>query len=156
MSVVEAGSVPSAGCVSAELLPWVEVELPTGVVGAKLLRVSAASGSFTVLSRMPKGVEVPRHRHLGDVHAFTHSGRWRYKEYDWTASAGSYVYEPPGSTHTLEVLEDMETTFVITGGQLMLGPNDEVLAYEDFSTALALYRGMLEAQGAQYPVGILA
>ncbi len=136
-------------------LPWVEVELPTGVVGAKLLRVSEPTASFTVLSRMPAGVEVPRHRHLGDVHAFTQSGRWRYLEYDWVAGPGSYVYEPPGSVHTLEVLDDMETIFVISGGQLMLGPNNEVLAVEDASTARALYCGMLESQGLPVPPEIL-
>ena len=156
LTIAETAPVPAAGCVSSEFLPWAEMELPSGIVGAKLLRVSDAAGSFTVLSRMPAGVEIPRHRHLGDVHAFTHKGTWRYREYDWIAAAGSYVYEPPGSTHTLEVLEDMETTFVIAGGQIMLGPSDEVLAYEDFTTARALYRDMLKSQGIDYPAKILS
>lgn len=155
MTISDMAAAPAAGCVDPQALPWVEVELPTGVVGAKVLRISEQTSSFTVVSRMPAGVEVPRHRHLGEVHAYTHCGRWRYLEYEWIAGPGSYVYEPPGSVHTLHVLEDMETTFVISGGQEMLGPNDDVLTVENAATARALYFGMLEAQGLRVPAEIL-
>jgi 2,4'-dihydroxyacetophenone dioxygenase len=35
------------------------------------------------------------------VHGYVISGAWRYAERPWTATAGSYVFEPPGGVHTL-------------------------------------------------------
>ena len=51
------------------------------------------------------------------VHGFVLKGRWRYLEHDWVASAGSFVYEPPGEIHTLVV------------GQALTG----IAAYADYS-----------------------
>ena len=74
-----------------------------------------------MIVRWPAGIVVPRHRHFGDVHVYTFRGRWHYKEYDWSASAGSYVFEARGATHTLVVDEDVEAMFIVNGGQVDLG-----------------------------------
>jgi hypothetical protein len=37
-----------------------------------------------------------RHRHPGPVHGFVLKGDWKYLEHEWTASQGSYIFEPPG------------------------------------------------------------
>ena len=42
-----------------------------------------------------------RHRHRGRVFGYTLEGSWRYLEYEWVSSAGSYVQESPGAIHTL-------------------------------------------------------
>ena len=34
------------------------------------------------------------------------SGAWKYKEYDYVNRAGSFLYEPAGSVHTLTCIED--------------------------------------------------
>ena len=43
--------------------------------------------------------------HSSPVHVYTIKGEWGYKEHDWIAKDGTYVFEPPGETHTLIVQE---------------------------------------------------
>ena len=33
-------------------------------------------------------------------------GGWKYKEYDYVNRAGSFLYEPAGSEHILQCIED--------------------------------------------------
>jgi 2,4'-dihydroxyacetophenone dioxygenase len=44
---------------------------------------------------------VNRHYRPHQVFAYTISGKWGYLEHDWTATAGDFIYEPPGEGHTL-------------------------------------------------------
>src|SRR3546814_17069040 len=60
------------------------------------------------LLRVRKSGVLSRHRHPQAVHGFVLKGRWRYLEHDWEATEGSYVFEPPGETHTLYVQPDVE------------------------------------------------
>ena len=50
---------------------------------------------------------------------YTVSGRWHYLEYDFYSTAGSYIHEPAGSVHTLDVPSDntelTEILFIIEG-----------------------------------------
>ena len=41
------------------------------------------------------------HKHRGTVVMVCLEGSTRYLEYDWVATPGSFIYEPPGLTHTL-------------------------------------------------------
>ena len=41
------------------------------------------------------------HKHRGTVVMMCLEGSVRYLEYDWLATPGSFIYEPPGLTHTL-------------------------------------------------------
>lgn len=62
------------------------------------------------------GAKLGKHRHRGPVTGFVLQGGWKYAEYDWHASVGSYVHESPGTIHTL--LADaggMETFFMVSG-----------------------------------------
>jgi hypothetical protein len=76
-------------------VPYAVLERPYGRTLMKLVHVNVAQGTFTNIIKWEAGVVLPRHLHTGPVHAFTFEGRWRYLEYDWEATAGSYVYEPP-------------------------------------------------------------
>ena len=70
------------------------------------------------LLRVRKSGVLSRHRHPQAVHGFVFRGRWRYLEHDWEAVEGSYVFEPPGETHTPYVPEDVEemiTYFQVNG-----------------------------------------
>jgi 2,4'-dihydroxyacetophenone dioxygenase len=125
-------------------------------IDVKLLRVSEETGTYVLMARFGAGVVLPRHRHLGSVSAYTVSGRWRYLEYDWVATEGSFIYEPPGSTHTLTADEESVVVFTIDGGLLLLGPNDELLLYEDFSVARERYALALQMAGEDYPAGVLS
>ena len=73
------------------------------------------------------------------VHAHTTKGKWGYKEHDWEAGPGTYVFEPPGETHTLVVGEDeMIALFHVTGALLYCDPDDmdTVIGYDDVFTKL--------------------
>jgi 2,4'-dihydroxyacetophenone dioxygenase len=125
----------------------------------KLLQVSEETATYTLLVRFAAGVQLPIHRHMGAVHAYTLQGRWRYLEYDWEATAGMVVYEPPGSTHTLraEGIDGGETVvlFTMQGGLVVFGPEGEYWAYEDAQTSKERYLMALEHQGETLPEGLL-
>ena len=136
-------------------VPWVILQEGYGLFGIKILRADLRENSLTLIARWSAGVVVPKHRHFGAVHAFTLTGRWHYAEYDWFATAGSYVMETPETEHTLIVDEDTEAIFIQYGGQVDIGPNGEVLRYQDTQTALEAYIAGLEAIGLELPAGIV-
>jgi quercetin dioxygenase-like cupin family protein len=47
------------------------------------------------------GGRIGTHKHRGLVSAVTLEGSWGYYEYDWTARPGDFIYELPGTAHTL-------------------------------------------------------
>lgn len=82
-----------------------------------------------VMSRMAPGTRTCTHLHLGPVTGFTYQGRWRYLEYDWVAEAGSCIFEPAGSIHTLVVEGDEPAIvlFHVMGEIINYGPDGRVL-----------------------------
>lgn len=146
----------AATCISEDDRPWVD----SGRGSRKqLLWVDGDTGTWIMRDRFQPGYRAPRHRHTGCVHAFTSSGRWRYEEYDFVAEAGSYVHEPAGSVHTLDVLADntgiTEVLFIVEGGLLMLGEEDQVTSYVDGFTQADDYRRRCGAQGHRVPTGLV-
>lgn len=147
---------PGSSNVVSDAIPWA---LVWEGIELKMLRVGEKSGTYTLMARLAPGVVLPKHRHFGDVHGYTISGRWGYQEYDWEASAGDYVYEPPNSTHTLSIPQD-ETEpavilFVVDKGMAILGDNDEILSIEDAWSLTEIYRQALANQGESFPEEIL-
>ena len=66
-------------------------------------------GVWVIRARFAPGTTLPRHFHTGTVHFYTLSGTWHYLEYpDQPQTAGSYLYEPGGSIHTLHCPEDSD------------------------------------------------
>jgi 2,4'-dihydroxyacetophenone dioxygenase len=59
------------------------------------------------LLRVRRAGVLSRHRHPAPVHGFVLKGSWRYREHNWIAHAGDYVFEPPQETHTLIVPDDV-------------------------------------------------
>ena len=118
-------------------LPWVEI-LPGA--DAKLLRVSETSGTWVILTRFAIGSELPIHRHSGSVVAYTLEGKWGYRENDYLSTAGSFVYEPANSAHTLFCPEDSEepaiVLFVIEGCLMFYDKDDNFLGILDGKTTL--------------------
>lgn len=131
--------------------PWVG----TDGMELKLLRVDLAAGSWVIRNRFAPGVRLPVHRHTGAVEGFTLAGRWRYLEYDFESVAGSYIHEPAGSVHTLDVPADndgpTDILFVIDGALLYLDEAGTVTGVVDAGTVLPAYRAMCEAAGLQPP-----
>ena len=136
--------------------PWVD----TGMgVELKLLRFDIARGTWILRNRFQPGVQLQRHRHTGPVEGFTLSGRWHYLEYDFVSTAGSYIYEPANSVHTLHVPEDntepTDVLFVIDGALLNLTDDDAVDTVFDGQGAVEAYLALLEAAGLERPNGLI-
>ena len=62
-----------------------------------------SQGYYINLLKFKGGGVLGRHQHFSPVHALTLKGSWRYIEHNWQAKPGTYVFKPPGETHTLVV-----------------------------------------------------
>ncbi|HYB99982.1 MAG TPA: 2,4'-dihydroxyacetophenone dioxygenase family protein [Candidatus Limnocylindrales bacterium] len=149
----DALSAAMVGCAPDDALPWLTV---WEGIELKVLRVVASEGLWVVRNRFAPGTSIEKHRHTGDVHGFTISGSWRYLEYGIDYPAGTYIYEPAGSVHTLmvpgEATEPADVLFVMRGANLVLGDDGAMIVrVDDGPTTLAYYRMMCEAQGLPPP-----
>ena len=143
--------------VGEEEVPWVENPAHPGA-SWRLLQADTARGLYVMAGRLPPGLAVGTHRHTGAVHMFTLSGAWQYREHEFVNRAGSYLYEPPGSVHTLLVLpgdERTETLTVVHGETEYLGDDGELLFVSDAQTNLRNYYEACEQAGVPRPTGIL-
>ena len=96
-------TAPQADHVGVDDLPFVDIG---GGNMLKVLQVRESEGLWIIENIFQAGFEVETHRHTGPVYGYTQSGAWKYKEYDYVNRAGSFLYEPAGSIHTLTCIED--------------------------------------------------
>jgi len=110
-----------------------------------------SQGYYVNLLKFQGGGVLGCHRHPSPVHALTLKGSWGYKEHDWNAKAGTYVFEPPGETHSLIVDEDcdeMVAMFHVTGALIYVDPDSgDVTGYDDVFTKLEKARDWYEQCG---------
>jgi 2,4'-dihydroxyacetophenone dioxygenase len=114
------------------------------------LCLNRSQGYWMNLLKVRKAGVLSRHRHPAPVHGFVLKGRWHYLEHDWVAETGSYVFEPPGETHTLVVPDDVEemiTYFQVNGIMYYVDPWGQALGYEDVFSKIELCRRHFEAVG---------
>jgi quercetin dioxygenase-like cupin family protein len=107
------------------------------------LCLNASQGYWMNLLKVRRAGVLSRHRHPQGVHGWVLKGRWHYLEHDWEATEGSYVYEPPGETHTLVVPEgvaEMITFFQVNGVMCYVDPYGKVTGYEDVFTKIDMCR----------------
>ena len=147
MAVIE--NVPSAVHIGADELPFVDI----GDGGKlKLIQAKGREGLWIVENVFQKGYEVQRHKHTGPVYAYTTSGAWKYAEYDYVNRAGSFLYEPAGSVHTLQVVEDdTHVWFQIYGANLNLDADGNIESIVDAGGILEAYYMLCEAEGLPRP-----
>ena len=115
----------------------------TETVSFRPLCLNRGQGYWMNLLRVRQSGVLSRHRHSMPVHGFVLKGRWYYLEHDWEATEGSYVYEPPGETHTLVVPEDVDemiTYFQVNGAMIYVDPYGKVRGYEDVFTKIDMCR----------------
>jgi quercetin dioxygenase-like cupin family protein len=145
MSISEVGSVPEADA------PWVDVDGGQ----RRLLYADPARGVWALSVRYEPGSGTERHHHTGEVFGYTISGRWRYVEYGIDYTAGGFVHEEAGSTHTLVVPDDNDTVtevlFVVHGANLILDEHDDVLRINDATTFRDRYLRLCAEQGKRAP-----
>ena len=107
------------------------------------LMLNTLQGQWCNLLRVRRSGILSRHLHPNPVHGFVLKGKWHYREHDWMADEGSYVFEPPGEVHTLMVPEDtaeMITFFNITGCMMYLDEANRHVGYEDVFTKIDMCR----------------
>lgn len=117
----------------------------------QVLQVDLALGLWIVRDQFAPGAAVQTHRHTGPVYAFTQTGSWYYREYpDVVNTAGSFLFEPAGSQHTLAVPHTnagaTDVWFAITGSLLNLDAANQVESVSDAASVLAAYRSACLAQ----------
>lgn len=121
----------------------------------QLLHVDLTNGLWINRTRLKPGASVPTHFHAGMVLAVTLQGQWYYRESPQQVNtAGSYLFEPAGSVHTLQAAEDAgEDTlawFAIWGPNINVDENRQITDVFDAYAVLTLYRLECDRQGSDY------
>jgi quercetin dioxygenase-like cupin family protein len=136
-----------------------ESELPFVNLGdgthMQVLQLDVEAGLWVIRTKFEPGVVVQTHKHTGEVFAFTLAGSWKYAEYPEVNVAGSYLYEPAGSIHTLTVPAENEgmtdVWFAIYGANLNLDANGNVEMVIDAGLIRDTYFALCEAEGHPRP-----
>ncbi len=113
------------------------------------LCLNVSQGYWVHITKVTEAGVVSRHRHPAPVHGFVIEGKWRYLERDWEATAGSYLYEPPGDVHTLIVDEGetMKTLFHNSGALLYCDGEGKPIGTTDVLDRVQTARNHFEAVG---------
>ncbi len=114
------------------------------------LMLNTMQGQWCNLLRVRRSGVLSRHLHTNPVHGYVIKGKWFYREHDWVADTGSYVFEPPGEIHTLVVPEDCEemiTFFNITGCMYYVDEDNRHTGFEDVFTKIDMCRKHYETVG---------
>jgi 2,4'-dihydroxyacetophenone dioxygenase len=147
MTAIE--TAPLAIHKGAEELPWVEIGNGNKL---KVIMVDEGQGLWIVENIFQSGFDVLTHKHTGPVYGYTVSGAWKYKEYDYVNRAGSFLFEPAGSVHTLTCIEDdTQVWFQMYGCNLNLDADGNIDSVTDGAGTLAAYYALCEAQGLPRP-----
>ncbi len=95
-----------------------------------------------LLLRLEPGTVVPRHRHLGEVHAYNVAGRRQLLDTGEIVGPGGYVYEPPGNVDAWRAVGETPVVVHIVsyGAMEYLGENGEVLRRDTASSLRDVYR----------------
>lgn len=139
------------------VLPWAENWSGHPGIQLKLLMSDIEGGRYAVRMRFRAGVQIVPHKHTGEVHAFTLSGKWNYLEYASSPAnvAGSYLFEPPGTSHTLKIADDAgewtEIMFILYGAMLHMDESGNVIGVTDAGSVIDEYAMSLREQGTPLP-----
>lgn len=92
--------------VNLEDIPLLQDAVDEGI-SFKPMCLDREGGLWVIMAYLEPGKQLPMHYHTGPAQVYTVQGRWLYREYpDQPQTAGSYLYEPSGSVHTLYTPED--------------------------------------------------
>ena len=149
---VPAEGIPQALHRGETELPFVEFEPG---VEMQVLQVHIDTGLWVIRMRLAPGATLPTHKHAGEVFAFTLTGAWKYLEYPEVNRAGSYLYEPAGSVHTLQALPSnsakTDVWFAIRGPNLNLDEAGNVTLVLDAGLVLKVYLSRCKKMGLARP-----
>lgn len=147
-------TAPEAIHVGVDDLPFVEIGDGNKL---KVIQVDERQGLWIVENIFQSGFAVQTHKHTGPVYGYTTSGAWKYEEYDYVNRAGSFLFEPAGSIHTLQCIEDdTRVWFQMYGANLNLDDDGDIASVSDGAGTLAAYYALCEAQGLPRPNVVVA
>lgn len=135
-------------------LPWAECWAGDARIRLQMLMADVEGQRYAVRMQFEPGVEAAPHKHTGEVHAITLAGSWSYLEYAESPPnvPGSYLFEPPGTTHTLKIADENPSStdiiFIIYGAMLHLDEGGNVVAITDAQSVIEQY---VQKVGAEYP-----
>ena len=149
-------AIPLALTMKTDDFPWAHDVLAPGL-SIKLLVADVEGSLLVVKTKFRPGTVLPTHLHTGAVHGITEQGSWFYREYGEQSLnvPGSYIYEPAGSTHTLEVpasnTEDTEAYFIVHGAFMNYDDEGNFVGHFDAAVTHKVYVEALERQGDPVP-----
>ena len=114
------------------------------------LLFSVTQGSWVNITRARGDGVISRHRHSAPVTGYTLDGSWGYLEHAWTARRGTFIYEPPGETHTLVVRPEaghMTVLFHNFGPLIHVDEHGNTLGFVDVFTRIEACRRHYESVG---------
>jgi 2,4'-dihydroxyacetophenone dioxygenase len=140
---------PEAVHIGRDELPYVDIGDGSQL---RVLQVKPKEGLWIVENIFQAGYEIDTHKHTGPVWGYTRSGAWKYKEYDYVNRAGSFLYEPAGSVHTLQCIEDdTQVWFQMYGSNINLDSEGNITSVVDGALTLEFYLGMCAELGLDKP-----
>lgn len=146
-------AVPESVHIGTDDLPWVDIG---GGGKLRVLQVKLGENLWIIENVFQAGYEVDTHRHTGPVFGYTTSGAWKYKEYDYVNRAGSFLYEPAGSVHTLQCIEDdTRVWFQMYGANINLDADGNITSVVDAHTTLSYYLEVCKQQGLGKPATLI-
>lgn len=147
MTAIDAA--PEAVHIGVDDLPFVDIG---GGNKLKVLQVDERQGLWIIENIFQSGFAVQTHKHTGPVYGYTTAGAWKYKEYEYVNRAGSFLFEPAGSIHTLTCVEDdTRVWFQMYGANLNLDDDGNIDSVSDGAGTLGAYYALCEAQGLPRP-----
>jgi quercetin dioxygenase-like cupin family protein len=123
----------------AEAMPWVPI---APGFSFKLIRATTDDDVWVELLRLEPGTTIPRHRHTGEVHAYTLAGQRELLDTGEIVGAGSYVYEPSGNVDSWRAVGTVPLLVFVTvrGAIEYLDDRGLVIKSSTATTAAEAYR----------------
>jgi 2,4'-dihydroxyacetophenone dioxygenase len=119
-------------------------------VFSKPVWISPTRNMWADVLMAKKAALVSRHYHPLPVWAYTISGKWGYLEHSWTATAGDFIFETPGESHTLVAYDHpdpMKVFFVVSGPLMWLDDAGNTVGHYDVFDYMAAARAHYEKVG---------
>ena len=137
--------------IDVEALPWMPFAPYSDEIFIKIIKVDPIRGEWTSLLKTPPYTELPMHHHSGTVMVWTVAGSWRYKEHDWVATPGSFVFETAASRHTPITVGDEEviTLNIVQGDWNVMTPEGAVVAIENWKSMVDRYVNYCKNHGIE-------
>lgn len=126
---------------------WVPI---SETVSSKPVWISPSTNMWADVLMSKEAGLVSVHYHPRPIWAYTISGKWGYLEHNWTATAGDFIYETPGESHTLVAYdhpEPMKVFFLVSGPLMWLDDNGNTVGHYDVFDYMKAAREHYEANG---------